>query len=67
MYPNVIRQIKSRRMRWVGYVACMGEDRMCTRFWRESQKEADHLEDRGVDWRMRSKWIFGRVAAELWS
>jgi hypothetical protein len=25
--PNFIRQIKSRRMRWVGHVACMGEDR----------------------------------------
>jgi hypothetical protein len=25
--PNIIRQIKSRRMRWAGYVARMGEDR----------------------------------------
>jgi hypothetical protein len=25
--PNIIRQIKSRRMRWVGHVACMGEGR----------------------------------------
>jgi hypothetical protein len=25
--PNIIRQIKSRRMRWVGHVACMGEER----------------------------------------
>jgi hypothetical protein len=24
--PNIIRQIKSRRMRWVGYVARMGEE-----------------------------------------
>jgi hypothetical protein len=24
---NIIRQIKSRRMRWVGHVACMGEER----------------------------------------
>jgi hypothetical protein len=24
---NIIRQIKSRRMRWAGHVACMGEDR----------------------------------------
>jgi hypothetical protein len=22
--PNIIRQIKSRRMRWAGHVACMG-------------------------------------------
>jgi hypothetical protein len=25
--PNIIRQIKSRRMRWAGSVASMGEDR----------------------------------------
>jgi hypothetical protein len=25
--PNIIRQIKSRKMRWVEYVACKGEDR----------------------------------------
>jgi hypothetical protein len=25
--PDIIRQIKSRRMRWAGYVACMGEGR----------------------------------------
>jgi hypothetical protein len=25
--PNIIRQIKSRRMRWVGYVARVREDR----------------------------------------
>jgi hypothetical protein len=24
---DIIRQIKSRRMRWVGHVACMGEGR----------------------------------------
>ena len=25
--PNIIRVIKSRRMRWAGHVACMGERR----------------------------------------
>jgi hypothetical protein len=25
--PDIIRQLKSRRMRWAGHVACMGEDR----------------------------------------
>jgi hypothetical protein len=25
--PNIIRQIKSRRMRWEGHVACMGEEK----------------------------------------
>jgi hypothetical protein len=26
---NIIRQIKSRQMRWAGHVACIGEER----FW----------------------------------
>jgi hypothetical protein len=31
--PNIIRQIKSRRMRWAGHVARMGEERnVYTRF-----------------------------------
>jgi hypothetical protein len=25
--PNIIRQMNSRRMRWAGHVACMGEER----------------------------------------
>ena len=25
--PNIVRVIKSRRMRWAGYVACMGEEK----------------------------------------
>jgi hypothetical protein len=25
--PNIIRQIKARIMRWVGYMACTGEER----------------------------------------
>jgi hypothetical protein len=29
--PNIIRQMKSRRMRWAGHVARIGEDRNCAR------------------------------------
>ena len=25
--PNIVRVVKSRRMRWAGYVTCMGEGR----------------------------------------
>ena len=28
--PNIVRVIKSRRMRWAGHVARMGEERGCT-------------------------------------
>jgi hypothetical protein len=30
-------------------------------------KERDHLEDQGVDGRMRSEWILGRLAGEEWT
>jgi hypothetical protein len=29
--PNIIRLIESRRMRWAGHVACMGENRVAYR------------------------------------
>ena len=30
--PNIVRVIKSRRMRWAGHVVCMGEERGVYRF-----------------------------------
>jgi hypothetical protein len=33
----------------------------CTRFWWESPKERDHSKDQGVDGRMGSEWIVGRL------
>jgi hypothetical protein len=53
-------QIKSRRMRCAGHVACMGEE--STGFWCVSLKERDHLEDQGIDGRMGSEWILWRLA-----
>jgi hypothetical protein len=37
--PSIIRIIKSRRMRWAGYVARTGEKRNAYRLWWESQRE----------------------------
>jgi hypothetical protein len=31
--PNIIRVIKSSRMRWVGYVACMEGDKKCMQYF----------------------------------
>jgi hypothetical protein len=59
---NIIRQTKSRRMRWAGHVARMERRGKCSRFWWESQKETDHLEYQGVDGRMGSEWVLGRLA-----
>jgi hypothetical protein len=58
---DIIRQIKSRRMRWAGYVARMGEGRNVYRVLLGKPEVKDHLEDQGVDWRMGSKWTLGRL------
>jgi hypothetical protein len=39
---NVIKMIKSRRMREAGHVARIGRRGMRTGYWWESQKEKDH-------------------------
>jgi hypothetical protein len=40
----------------------MGEERNVYRFWLENLRERDHLKDQGVDERLGSEWILGRLA-----
>jgi len=37
--PNIVRVIKSRRMRWAGHVARMSEERRFIRSWWENRRE----------------------------
>jgi hypothetical protein len=46
--PNIVREIKSRTMRWAGHVARKWEGRGVTGFWLEGPKARDHWEDLGV-------------------
>jgi hypothetical protein len=38
---------------------------MCTGYWREGSKERYYLEDEGVDGRVESVWILGRLVGGL--
>jgi hypothetical protein len=43
--PDIVKQINSRRMRWAGHMACMGEGRNLYRISVERPEERDHLEE----------------------
>jgi hypothetical protein len=58
MTPNTIREIESRRMRWVGTVACMEE--MHTKFWSVNMKGKAHSKDLYIDMRITLEWILGK-------
>jgi hypothetical protein len=55
---NIIRVMKSRRMRWVGHVVRMGERKGSDRILVGSPREEEHLEDPGVEGRIILNWIF---------
>ena len=50
--------VKSRRMRWAGHVARMGEDRGVQR---GSLRERGHWGDQDIDGRIILRWIFRKL------
>jgi hypothetical protein len=58
--PNIVRVVKSRRMRWAGHVVRMGRGEVCTGFWCGNLRERDHWGDPGLDGRIILGWIFGK-------
>jgi hypothetical protein len=56
--PNIVRAIKSRRMRWAGHVGRMRE--LFTGFWLGGPKVRNHWEDLGVGERITLSWTLGR-------
>jgi len=58
--PNIVRVIKSRRMRWAGHVARMDEERGCIGSWWGNRREGDHWGDPGVDGWIILGWISWR-------
>ena len=56
--PNIVRVINSRRMRWAGHVARMGEGRGVHRVLVGKPEGKYHWGDPDVDGRIILRWIF---------
>ena len=56
--PNIIRMMKSRRMRCAPHAARMGKRRRAYRVLVEKPGGKNHLEEQGVDGRIILRWIF---------
>ena len=59
--------IKSRRMRWEGHIACMGESRVVYSILVGNLREREHLEDRGVYGRVILRGIFRKWDVGVWT
>jgi hypothetical protein len=65
--PDIIRQTKSRQMRWTGHVARMGEERKLHKILVGKPEGKIPLEDQGVDGRLGSEWMDLRgIDLEVW-
>jgi hypothetical protein len=69
LYPsqNVIRVIKSRRMRWPGMKRIWVIGEAYTRFRWGNLRERDHLGDPDVDGRIILGWIFSKWNVVSWT
>jgi len=62
--PNIVRVIKSRRMRWAGHV---DEERWCIGSCWGNRKEGDQWRDLGVDGSIILGWISRRLDVGIWT
>jgi hypothetical protein len=56
--PNIIRVIKSRRIRWVSHVAHTRETGNAYKILVGKPEAKNHMEDLGIDGKIILKWIF---------
>jgi hypothetical protein len=65
--PDIIKRFKSKKMRWAGHVACMGEGTNVCRVLVGKTEGKDHLKDQGVEGRIGLGWTLGRLVGGGWS
>ena len=68
--PNIVRAIKSRRMRWAGHVARVEKGRDVHKVLVGKPEGKNHWGDQDVDGRIILKWIFRKwegVVGTEWS
>jgi hypothetical protein len=65
--PNIIRVIKSRIMRWAGFVVPMGKVEVYAGFWWGDLRERGHLEDPGLDGNIIVRWICRKCDVRAWT
>jgi hypothetical protein len=64
--PYIISVIKSRKMKWAGHVAHMGERRGVYRVVVGKLEGRDQMEDPGIDGRIILRWIFRKWDVGAW-
>jgi len=65
--PNVVRVIKSRKMRWAGHVARMGEERWVYRVLVGKPEGRNHWGDLDIDGWIMLGWISRRWDVGIWT
>jgi hypothetical protein len=65
--PNIIRVIKSRRLRWAGHITRVGKRRSAYKVLVGKREGRNRLEDQGVDGRKILKWILEKWNGGTWT
>jgi hypothetical protein len=64
--PDIIRQVKSRRMRWAGHVACMGEERKVYKVSVGKPEGKRPLERPRRRWEDGIRMVLGEIGLGVW-